>query len=131
MKGRNFARGLVDVLIALFALARARVSVRLFDPRRAIGADDSGASAKPLDLAVQRVAYFIPRVASRLPWRSDCLVQALAAQWWLQRQGITTKLELGVKREKDVFLSHAWLMCGQTVVTGGNLSGFSPLRSSR
>ena len=29
---------------------------------------------------VDRVAFSVPRVADRVPWRADCLVQALAAQ---------------------------------------------------
>ena len=29
---------------------------------------------------VEQVAFAIPRVAKRVPWRADCLVQALAGE---------------------------------------------------
>lgn len=77
---------------------------------------------------VERVAFAIPRVAARLPWRADCLVQALAAHRWLGRHGVATTLTLGVPRDKSAaFEAHAWLTAGDRVVTGGDVSGYVPL----
>lgn len=77
---------------------------------------------------VDRVAYVIPRVAARLPWRADCLVQALAAERWLARAGIATMLTLGVPRAKrPEFEAHAWLSAGDRIVTGGDVRGYVPL----
>jgi len=77
---------------------------------------------------VERVAFVIPRVAARLPWRADCLVQALAARRWLARHGVTTTLTLGVPRDKPAdFEAHAWLTAGDRIVTGGDVSGYVPL----
>ncbi len=74
------------------------------------------------------MAFVIPRVAARLPWRADCLVQALAARRWLGGQGVATKLTLGVPREKPTdFEAHAWLSAGTRIVTGGDISGYVPL----
>ena len=77
---------------------------------------------------VERVAFAIPRVAARMPWRSDCLVQAMAAERWLGRHGIETALFLGVPNNKPAqFVAHAWLMAGERIVTGGDISGYVPL----
>jgi hypothetical protein len=99
---------------------------------RALAAAPPPETSPPLDepqnALVDRVAFAIPRVASRLPWRADCLVQALAAERWLRRGGIETRLTLGVPRNKPVvFEAHAWLSAGGRIVTGGDVSDFVPL----
>lgn len=77
---------------------------------------------------VEQVAYVIPRVAARMPWRADCLVQALAAKRWLGRHDVATTLSLGVPREKAIdFEAHAWLSAGENVVTGGDITSFQQI----
>ena len=77
---------------------------------------------------IERVAYVIPRIAARLPWRTDCLVQALAAKRWLGRNGIMTTMTLGVpKDQRSAFAAHAWLVAGDRIVTGGDISAYVPL----
>jgi len=84
---------------------------------------DPGQTAK-----VERVAFAIPRVAFYLPWRGDCLVQALAARRWLGHNGIATALHLGVHKDLSVnFEAHAWLTAGDKVVTGGTITEYIPL----
>ncbi len=76
---------------------------------------------------VHRVAFAIPRVSSRVPWRADCLVQALAARRWLDRFGIANELHVGVRSPAGECLdAHAWLTCGGTVVTGGDVATYVP-----
>jgi len=80
-------------------------------------------------MLVDRVAYLIPRVAARLPWRADCLVQALAAQRWLASHNIATSIQIGVPRDPRVqFEAHAWLIAGDRVVTGGDIDRYIPFR---
>lgn len=75
---------------------------------------------------IEQVAHVIPRVADRVPWRSDCLPQAMAAQRWLIRRGIATSIVIGVERSQGGdFLSHAWLQYGDRIVTGGDVAKFS------
>ena len=77
---------------------------------------------------MDRVAFAIPRVGVRVPWRADCFVQALAAERWLRREGIATDLFLGVRKDPAAGIQfHAWLKHGDRVVTGGDLTGFVPL----
>ncbi len=74
---------------------------------------------------VERVAFIIPALARRLPWRADCMVQAMAAQRWLRRAGIASTMTIGVRKDvRDGFGAHAWLMVGDVIVTGGDISSY-------
>lgn len=86
-----------------------------------------GRFAAPDDKAeVLRIGYVVSRTARLVPWRSDCLVQALAAQRWLLRGGIATEIVIGIDQtQKEGFLSHAWLRWGELVVTGGSVTRYS------
>ena len=80
------------------------------------------------DALVNRVAFAIPRVGQRVPWRADCLVQALAAQHWLGRRGVATTLVIGVDKPGPAdFAAHAWLMADDRIVTGGQVAQFHPI----
>lgn len=75
---------------------------------------------------VDRVAWAIPRAAEIVPWRSDCLRQAYAAQTWLARNGVASSIRFGAKKTPTGQLSaHAWLIAGGHVVAGGNISDFA------
>ncbi|MEL7444668.1 MAG: lasso peptide biosynthesis B2 protein [Pseudomonadota bacterium] len=77
---------------------------------------------------IGRIMYAMPRIARRMPWRSDCLVQALAAQNWLAAHEIRSVIVIGVEKPGDGdFGAHAWLAHGQTIVTGGEIERYSVL----
>lgn len=80
----------------------------------------------------QRIARAIPRAAGRVPWRSDCFVQALAAQYWLAQSGIGSELHIGVRTDvPGGFAAHAWLRHGDLTVTGGDFSAYQPVFSPK
>jgi hypothetical protein len=86
-----------------------------------------GRLARERSEIIDRVAFAIPRSASRVPFRSDCLVQALAAQRWLARFGIPARLTFGVMPQRTGdFEAHAWLEASGRVVTGGDISSYRP-----
>lgn len=119
-----------DLVRAALELGFARLRLRSEHARALIAAPSAKVAKLDARQAalVTRVAFVIPRVAARLPWRADCLVQALAAQHWLSSQQVSTTLTLGVPRERRaVFEAHAWLTAGDRVVTGGDISGHVPL----
>ncbi|HSG54385.1 MAG TPA: lasso peptide biosynthesis B2 protein [Paracoccaceae bacterium] len=83
---------------------------------------------KPDGTSVARARYAVPRAAQLAPWRADCLVQAMAAQRWLGRLGIATRIVIGVdKTEGEGFLAHAWLCHGEETVTGGDVARYTVL----
>ncbi len=123
-------RTMADLAHAAFELGFARLQLKSRHARALIATPP--AEAMSLDrhqvALVERVAFAIPRVAARVPWRADCLVQALAAQRWLSRHAVTTTLTFGVLRDKLAdFEAHAWLTAGDRIVTGGDISGYVPL----
>ena len=80
------------------------------------GANTAGADAETL----RRVGAAVRSAGANVPWRSDCFPQSIAAYKLLQREGIGSTIHLGVdKSGDDTLLGHAWLTCGDVVVTGG------------
>lgn len=129
--------GWIDLTLAGIELAIARVRLGtqetknlLISPTDSdVPQQSSSLSAKQRRL-VERVSFAIPAAGPRLPWRADCLVQALAARRWLRRHGIATSLYLGVRKNAPAgFEAHAWLMLGDQVITGGEDKMYTTLIS--
>ena len=117
---------------AVFELALARLAHRTLTPaqickrNQVLGKDDEQPAFAVS--TVELVGWTIPRVANRLPWRADCLIQAAAAQRWLAAKGINSAITIDIKKKPGgEFIAHAWLKFGDHVVTGGNISGYNPL----
>ena len=123
-----------DLLVATYELARARIRLRR-SAGQLLLAGQGKSHAPACGLArnrIGRVRTAVGRMSHRLPWRTDCLVQAVAAHHWLRRHGLESALEIGAReRGEDPFEGHAWLLCGDTVVTGGDLKAYRPLRAPR
>ncbi|MDQ7029719.1 MAG: lasso peptide biosynthesis B2 protein [Ardenticatenia bacterium] len=77
--------------------------------------------ARKTEVAPERIAWAV-RVAERhLPGRRTCLVQALAAQTLLLRQGYDARLRIGVGRdEAGGFRAHAWVEYEGGILLGGS-----------
>ncbi len=81
----------------------------------------AGRGARPPDPAMMNWA--LGAVSRRLPWRSDCLVQALAGKLWCDAAGVQPTLRLAARRDGDGDLTaHAWLEIDGAVATGGPVS---------
>lgn len=107
-------------------LARARLWVRSLSfaslaPRLGV-ADLETAAASPSgrEPALRSVAWATAAAARRVPWRAQCLEQAIAAQRMLRRRGLASTLYFGIARDAERELApHAWLRSGSVCVTGG------------
>ena len=130
-----------DCLCAVYELARANRKFRklpageLVDhvrvpPGGRNAKADGRVNARIVSGIVERVAFAIPAIALRVPWRSDCMVQAMAAQNWLARYKIPSTMTIGVRKDAPSALgpsgfgAHAWLAVGDFLVTGGDISGY-------
>jgi hypothetical protein len=71
-----------------------------------------------------RVSYIVNRVCSQTPWESKCLVRALTTQHLLKKKKISSTLYLGVGKNDENMIAHAWLRCGSYYLTGGNGDGY-------
>jgi hypothetical protein len=68
---------------------------------------------------LKRISWAIVTVSRYAPWDCKCLVQAIAGKRMLQIRGLPSTLYLGVsKDEAEGFSAHAWLRCGEMVLTG-------------
>jgi hypothetical protein len=121
---------LADVTVAAKELAIARFNLRRTDVSRLLDETAPSAGPCPAEL-VERVRLAIPRASRRVPWRSDCLVQALAARRWLERHHVATRLFIGVRDPGRAKIdAHAWLTCGELTVTGGDVAPYARLEKS-
>ena len=80
------------------------------------------------DVDIQRLAWALGAASRRVPWRSDCLLQVMAADRWLRRHQIVPDFNLGVtKDEQGQLVAHAWLEYKGVTVTGGDTRTFQKL----
>jgi hypothetical protein len=136
--GRLSAQRRRLLLEAIAELLVARVQLlRLpgLDWQRALGSRDGvapGDDRRPapdprpvpaqLDQLSRDIGWAIGTAAARVPWRSVCLPQAIAAQHMLRRRGISGRAVVGARRsesEKPIDL-HVWVVVGGRVVVGGS-----------
>jgi len=122
-------RTVFDLIRAGWELALARKRLENVDAKALVVA--GGAPARPEQ--VDRLVFAVRAMGARVPWRSDCLVQALAAQHWLASMGIGISIHLGVKPSEAPIDAHAWLKVGDRILLGGDVADYSefPLHGER
>lgn len=125
----------VDLLVSSWELALANRALRRTPPGQLpllpiARREDSRAILSLQQIAfIERVSYAVSAMGLRVPWRSDCLVQALAARRWLARASISSDVCIGVRKNEEGFQAHAWLKVGERIVTGGDTSSYAELPS--
>lgn len=79
-------------------------------------------SGKNIDLLkVSEVSYSVQTMSRFTPWESNCLVQACAAKYMLNRRKQQSTVYFGLaKDEQGSIIAHAWVKCGKHFVTGGD-----------
>jgi len=123
----------LDALVAVWQLVLANHALRRTPPGElplltgVQPAHDRPALSPAQAALVERVAYAVPIMGLRVPWRSDCLVQALAARSWLARAAVPSDVCIGVRKDELGFQAHAWLKVGDRIVTGGDISSYAEL----
>ena len=108
-----------DVAEAAVALTAASLAVSLLPFRwvvRSMGRSDPVESSPWGDFRPVRLA--VERASRRLPWRTVCMQQGLAAHWLLRRRGLASRLHYGIASEPSAMKAHVWVMLGGEVVIG-------------
>ena len=110
--------------IMLVAVSFERLSARL-------SATSHSTQIEQDPVLLQRIGFAVSAAANNVPWRSDCFPQTIAARMLLKHHGYSSTIHLGVEKVgKDELAGHAWLTCGETVVTGGeDLHRYTELHS--
>jgi hypothetical protein len=72
------------------------------------------------DPRAAEIGWALRAAAAHTPWESTCLIQALAGAALLRLRRIPSTLSLGVSREPAdrQLIAHAWLRCGDEILTG-------------
>lgn len=66
-----------------------------------------------------RVRWALEACSRRLPWKTVCFQQGLAAQWMLRRRGIPSQLFFGATQAGSTGLeAHVWVRIGDIDVVG-------------
>lgn len=135
-RGRNFIWYMAASFASFRALAAARWHLRTLLPRDVMQANERAASdgiaagqlgPDALEFAGQ-MRRIIPRISRWCPFRSDCLVQAIAGQHLLSRRNIASRIVLAAEQGRpEKFQPHALLMVGNMAVTGGDPAQFTAI----
>jgi hypothetical protein len=67
---------------------------------------------------IRRLSHMIRIAARYVPWRANCMGQALAAHAVLRRRGVAGTLYIGYKPGWPGNQPHTWLRSGRYLVTG-------------
>jgi len=116
---------------ALIALVVARLLIRLLSfarlmrmIRTSIRTLETPASAE----LARDLADVLDAWSRRLPWRSKCFEQGMAALWMLSRRGLSATLYYGAAIRTDTLSAHVWVRSGERDVVGcENASDFAVL----
>lgn len=123
-------------LRAVWELARARIKLAQLNGHDviALNARQTGTqterSGPRQSVLLDRVGFVIPLMGRYVPWKSDCLVQAVAAQHWLAANNMQSEIQIGADLSSGgVFDAHAWLIYKDAIIVGGEVSRFKVLVS--
>lgn len=119
----GLSREVIHLLRAVGELARARIKLRSINPAEIEQLNLTASNFTSLfnnsEFELARLTLAIRRGSRIVPWRSDCLVQALAAQRWAGRFGIPTAIVIQVGRSGNRdFMAHAILRHNGQCVLG-------------
>jgi hypothetical protein len=115
----------VRVALWIVPFARLRQAVvSLAHPRVSFAHSRSGRasrySAEQLSWAVRAVSQYVPR--------ATCLTQALVLHILLRREGLQSRIRIGVSKDAGHFEAHAWVESQDQVVIGDSgLQRYTPM----
>lgn len=110
--------------LALFAeavatLTAASLAIRLLPFRTLVGTFGGGgrpASTGAASAAEVRLA--VKRASARIPWKTMCFQEGVAAQWMLRRRGKRSVLHYGLRPGPDDLSAHVWISLDGVPVIG-------------
>ncbi len=71
-----------------------------------------------LNPKAEKVGWAVRTAAKGVPWRSECLEQAVCAKLMLRQKRFSSTMYFGTLRNGAALQSHAWVRSGDTVVVG-------------
>ncbi|CAM3645321.1 lasso peptide biosynthesis B2 protein [Cohnella lubricantis] len=100
---------------AIVARSFARVTAGLGEPM----SETPFSRSRERSIVIERVSAAVNRASRHTPWKSTCLVRAVAAMKMLERRRMDSTLYLGTAKDAGGrMIAHAWLRSGTWYVTG-------------
>lgn len=96
-------------------------------PQLGVKSLETPAVSKETDVPrIQQITKAIRVISRYTPWKSTCMVRAVAGLKMLEKRGIESTLYMGVARDKQgQMIAHAWLRSGAYYVSGDDaMQGF-------
>jgi hypothetical protein len=110
-----FVQAMVLLPLASVALRLWRFQLIYKSLKEATSLQEDKAQEESLPEA-QRTARMVDAAAHRVPYDATCLRRSLVLWWLLRRHGIDSRLRIGVRREKEGIVAHAWVECQECVL---------------
>jgi Transglutaminase-like superfamily len=84
------------------------------------------------DIRTAEAAYaVVDMVARNIPWGLvTCLPRSLTLWWILRRRGVKAELRMGVRRDGERIVAHAWVVCHGTAIGEPEREQFLSLESA-
>lgn len=107
--------------LAIVTLTAASAAVALLPFRTAIGFG-SVALKRRRAMTVEDCVWAVEAAARRLPWRTMCIEQGLAAQRLLRNAGVDAVLHYGARHGADSgkLEAHVWVSVADETIIGGD-----------
>jgi hypothetical protein len=104
---------------AMVSVIKARLVVTFVPIRRILLPVTPRAEAMIGDANAARISWAVETAGRIVPSGKNCLVRAIAGREMLARRGVSSQLRLGIAKSSPERLhGHAWLECGDVIVTG-------------
>lgn len=93
------------------------------------GVESSIGLSEEQESMVLNLEKSIRRIVRFFPWKIRCFARAITAKRILEKHNIPSTIYFGVAKEgKSKMIAHAWLRCGDIIVTGKEEMGiFTPI----
>ena len=120
-------RGLL--VSAVVSVLKARVTLMFVPVRKILLPVVPRTEPESSDIEAARISWAVETAGRIVPTGGNCLVRAIAGRAMLARRGVSSQIRLGVaKNSPDILTAHAWLECGDRIVTGeGEHLGYAAL----
>ncbi|MGO4255212.1 lasso peptide biosynthesis B2 protein [Marmoricola sp. RAF53] len=112
-----------------------RVVRRLLGDHEGTGAASRAAPAAERPLTAQdsararRIGVVVDAAAEHTPWKSECYPRALTARAFLVARRIPHRVCFGVRRDGSALVAHAWVVAGDSTVTGATTKVYAEVGS--
>jgi hypothetical protein len=112
---------------AALAIVKARLSLTLM-PIRQILKPVAVRKARDGNIDPARIGWAVETASRIVPTGRNCLVRAIAGRHLLARHGFPGRVRIGIgKNSPDRLMAHAWLECGELIITGAHEQDFAVL----